>query len=675
MNLPDEITSIYNVIERLGGEEGGSVYLVEDLSAGGLYVIKELILPYYSASPKVQKIINEISSTGEMLMNFSCDGLTKFFDFIPFDGTYYFLMEYIKGDNLDSLCEKSRGFFPVQKVVSWAIKICNSLSYLHSNDFIFKDLKPGHIIIDKFGEPWLVDFGLSRYAGLNIKSLHISYNVPPYFSSPEHYDKQDITRVSDVYSLGATIYFILTESFPLDARERISGREQLEKPSELNENINDELDFIIMKSLSLNPDERYQTVYALKEDFEHFLAGREIFKGKMSSHTYHRKDEEILQAISEVATWGIEGNQRPVKKGLLRPKSNLLERAKSFPALKNELPDKDRENREAARNIIIEPHFIERDDYKKEKPLEETEEKKNMESSDYKEEKSFKDREEKDFTYGDYTEERRNSEDREEKDFTYGDYTEELWKRKKREKDFIRIDYEEERDAGKKREAFIKEKKLHEYISPREEQIPVMSLINKDSYVETEAEDMAGEEYSDDDGEKEEDFKKPLKVKSRGEDTELNDFHKKYSSAVSSVNKNKDIDLLPLEERLKQIQIADENNGKPGKSVIILCNIIAIFIILAVLYMFFGRILIAEWHFTRGKELLNRGNVPGSIVEFQHALEFKEFKNREIYFWIGKAYNLSGNWDDAKRYLNNYLDACPEGDFSGEAREILKTSE
>jgi len=55
-------------------------------------------------------------------------------------------------------------------------------------------------------------------------------------------------------------------------------------------------------------------------------------------------------------------------------------------------------------------------------------------------------------------------------------------------------------------------------------------------------------------------------------------------------------------------------------------------------------------------------------------MEFKEFKNREIYFWIGKAYNFSGNKDDAKRYLNNYLEICPEGDFSGEAKDILKAA-
>jgi serine/threonine protein kinase len=115
------------------------------------------------------------------------------------------------------------------------------------------------------------------------------------------FDKQDITIVSDVYSLGATIYFVLTESFPLDARERISGREQLIKPSELIENISDALDFIIMKSLNLNPDERYRTVYALKK-IRKFSAGREIFKGNMSSvtyqkksDTYQKKDEEILQ--------------------------------------------------------------------------------------------------------------------------------------------------------------------------------------------------------------------------------------------------------------------------------------------------------------------------------------------------------------------------------------------
>jgi len=90
--------------------------------------------------------------------------------------------------------------------------------------------------------------------------------------------------------------------------------------------------------------------------------------------------------------------------------------------------------------------------------------------------------------------------------------------------------------------------------------------------------------------------------------------------------------------------------------------------------MFSGRTLIAEWHFTRGKELMVRGNLTGSIAEFQHAMEFKEFKNHDIYFWSGKAYSLSGNKDDARRYLNNYLEVCPDGEFAGEARDILSNS-
>jgi serine/threonine protein kinase len=624
MKLPDEITSNYKVIKRLGGEEGGNVYLVEDLSDGGLYVIKELILPYYSSSTRVQKIINEISSAGEMLLKFSCKGLPKFFDFIPFDGTYYFLMEYIDGDNLDSLCEKSRGFFPVQKVVSWAIKICNSLSYIHSQDFIFKDLKPEHIIIDKSGEPWLVDFGLSRYAGLNIKSLQISYNVSPYFSSPEHYEKQDITRVSDVYSLGATLYFVLTESFPLDARELIGGEEKLKNPSELNEHITDDLDFIIMKSLKLKQEERYQTAYAFKEDLEKFLAGREIFKGKTLPDISQKKDRENtdVQDISEVATWGREkeGNQKSGKKGLLRPRSNLLERAKYCPLVKSEKSElpvsgKDRGDKETFKSKKIEPPFIDTD----------------RTGADYKEKKTY----------------------------------------------------------GKQEEAekapFIKNKKVAEEkdrMSGQTDDIPVMSLLDNPDYSdnfndgEIELQDTERGVISGED-----DFKKILRFKSCREDSDndnqiSNDFHKNYSSIISSASdrKKNDADLLSLEERLKEIHVSDDKKEKSGKFLIILCNIIAVLVSLVILYIFLGRNLIAEWHFTRGKELLEGRNVPGSIVEFQHAMEFKEFKNREIYFWIGKAYNFSGNKDDAKRYLNNYLEICPEGDFSGEAKDILKAA-
>jgi len=178
------------------------------------------------------------------------------------------------------------------------------------------------------------------------------------------------------------------------------------------------------------------------------------------------------------------------------------------------------------------------------------------------------------------------------------------------------------------------------------------------------------ESLSDDNWKKEDDFKKLLKSKSGKESSLQRDVHKDYRAFSSANGKASD----SLEERLKQIQITDNDKEKSGKFIIILCNIIAVVVLLAVLYMFSGRTLIAEWHFTRGKELMVRGNLTGSIAEFQHAMEFKEFKNHDIYFWSGKAYSLSGNKDDARRYLNNYLEVCPDGEFAGEARDILSNS-
>ena len=339
MNLPEEIKAQYEVLENIGSQES-NIYLVKSLQDGELYAIKELLLPYYSEKPKVQKIVQEVLKAGERFLYLDHPQIPRFTKFIPLDGKYYFIMEYIDGQNVDILLEKADDFLSCRQVAVWAIQICNAFMYLHSRHIVFRDLKPEHIIIDRTGNVKLVDFGLSKYTSINVRSLKIYPEVTPYFSSPEQVQKQPNTFLSDIYSLGANLYFILTESFPADARERIKAGELLENPSRLNSHIPDDLDYIIMRAMAIEPAARYPNIEAMKIDLETFLEGKEVLRetDTLSSSSVEKNVSSFNNAdVGEVSRWGklkensedkgLEGKKVKIKKkgGFLRPRSGLLQ--------------------------------------------------------------------------------------------------------------------------------------------------------------------------------------------------------------------------------------------------------------------------------------------------------------------------------------------------------------
>jgi len=343
MDLPEDIINTYEIIDRIGGRVS-NLYLAESIENRDLYIVKELIIPYYSENPKIQKIIEEIIDTGERFLFLEHPQIPKFIKFVPLEGRYYFVMEYIEGMNMDIIVDKAEDFLPYKKVVEWAIKLCDALMYLHSRHIIFKDLKPEHIILDKNDNVKLVDFGLSKYPTINVKSLKFFPDLTPYFSSPEQCQKKNLLFASDIYSLGATLYFLLTECFPVDANERLKNKVKLEYPSLLNRNIPEDLDYIIMKSMELNPENRYPTIDGMKLDLEALLEGRALLRDtdSLSDQEIHEKvprgdlDEFDYQVIKEVTKWANpkqrfrhkeseQDNNLKKKQGYLRPRSALFQ--------------------------------------------------------------------------------------------------------------------------------------------------------------------------------------------------------------------------------------------------------------------------------------------------------------------------------------------------------------
>jgi len=247
------IKNRYRVIKTLGQGGMGAVYLVKDHKDGGLWAAKEFWCFHEEMS---------FSKEASLLMELSHKGLPAVIDCFSENNKNYLIMERIEGITIEEIVEK-KGILPVIDILPWVFQVCNILIYLHSQDppVIYRDLKPSNIMLDVKGIIRLIDFGIARFFEPR-KAKDTTPLGTPGYSPPEQYGRGQTSPASDIYSTGATLYFLLSGISPEEFRFKFPSL------MKFNKNISSELDNIVMKCLETNPEKRYRTVMELKEELE-----------------------------------------------------------------------------------------------------------------------------------------------------------------------------------------------------------------------------------------------------------------------------------------------------------------------------------------------------------------------------------------------------------------------
>ena len=213
------------------------------------------------------------------------------------EGTPWYAMEYVEGETLSQILPKLRDAEPgtetafgpkdqgdyFMSVARTFADAADGLQHAHSKDIIHRDIKPSNLILDREGRLRILDFGLARIVGE--ESLTITGNVmgTPLYMSPEQARRRkiEIDHRTDIYSLGATMYEMLTCQPPFkgeDHRETLSQiieRDPLE-PRKLNSRAPKDLETIVLKCLRKDADDRYGTAEALAQDLRRFAKGEPI---------------------------------------------------------------------------------------------------------------------------------------------------------------------------------------------------------------------------------------------------------------------------------------------------------------------------------------------------------------------------------------------------------------
>lgn len=252
----------YRVFKVLGCGGMGAVYLAEDLRLSNrLVAVKE----NFDTSPEATAQFN---IEAELLATLRHPNLPQVFDYFiePKTGKQYLVMDYIAGGDLEDIVEK-QGPMDERSALKIMFQIFDAVDYLHRQNppVIHRDIKPSNIKVQPDGTAILVDFGIAKRYFPGRDTVGAAVAVTPGYSPPEQYGQGITDQRSDIYSLGATLYFVLTGQVPPEAIERVTKVDKLIPPSSVNSKVSPHVEQAILKAMAIRPIDRFQSVREFKQ--------------------------------------------------------------------------------------------------------------------------------------------------------------------------------------------------------------------------------------------------------------------------------------------------------------------------------------------------------------------------------------------------------------------------
>ncbi|MEQ8186464.1 MAG: HEAT repeat domain-containing protein [Candidatus Eremiobacterota bacterium] len=253
----------YRIIKTIKAGGMGMVYLAEDIPEKKLRAIK-VMFNQGEASEQQLYAIKRFREEAEILARLDHPNIPSITDYFTDKGNYYLVMDYIKGEDLESFLRKCNLQVPEKFVVIWAVQLCDVLSYLHNHKphpILYRDLKPANVILkSEESRIFLIDFGIARVIN-PVKDTQKTAVGTEGYAPLEQYKGNPEPR-SDVYALGATMHHLLTGIVPIPF--------SFQPIRQVRDWLSSDLEKIVMKALENEIDNRYTSAKDMKEQLLNF---------------------------------------------------------------------------------------------------------------------------------------------------------------------------------------------------------------------------------------------------------------------------------------------------------------------------------------------------------------------------------------------------------------------
>ena len=274
----------YEIISRIGSGGMADVYKAKDHKLNRMVAVKVLKPEFREDKTFIRKVlkpefsedlnfVTKFRTEAQAAAGLSHPNIVNVYDVGEDRGVYYIVMELVEGITLKDYIDR-KGKLSVKEATSIAIQVSLGLEAAHNRNIVHRDVKPQNIIISTDGKVKLSDFGIAKATSSNTISSNVMGSV--HYSSPEQVRGGYSDYKSDIYSLGITMYEMVTGRVPFDGDTTVAIaikhlQEEIESPSKYTPNLPFALEQIILKCTQKSPDRRYNNMAELIDDLKHSL--------------------------------------------------------------------------------------------------------------------------------------------------------------------------------------------------------------------------------------------------------------------------------------------------------------------------------------------------------------------------------------------------------------------
>jgi len=263
----------YELLEEIGRGGQAVVYRARQKSLNRIVALKVIGFGHWETTPHLKRFRHEAEAAASL----EHPQIVPIYEIGESDGSCYFSMKFVEGGQLAEVLKRES--MSTRRAAELLAKIARTVHFAHQHGILHRDIKPGNILLDRQGEPHLTDFGLARLLEQESTITHSSdvLGTPSYMSPEQAAGRtKELTAATDVYSLGAVFYQMLTAEPPFAGGTtyetiRLVLESEPRNPRVRNAKIDRDLSTICLKCLEKDPKRRYSSALALAEDLERWL--------------------------------------------------------------------------------------------------------------------------------------------------------------------------------------------------------------------------------------------------------------------------------------------------------------------------------------------------------------------------------------------------------------------